>query len=212
MKTRDVVLIGGRTMGRILIDRMDQDPTWNVICVIDDGLAVDALQGQPVRRFDNYDFDCHDAILALSKPQDKRYYQKKAQAIGLRFVTYVDRMAVVGASCTIGEGSVVLSFATVLAGGQVGKFVFLSAYAEVGKDAVVGDYATMMNYASIRAAQIGEDAVLATAAHVFDGANVGSRAWIAPGTLLRRPVPADHFAGGGSSPRLRSLAKGAAAD
>jgi len=68
-----------------------------------------------------------------------------------------------------------------------------------------------MNYASIRAARLGEDAVLATAVHVFDGANVGDRAWVAPGTLLRRQVPADHFVGG-SPPRLRPLSKGAAAE
>jgi UDP-3-O-[3-hydroxymyristoyl] glucosamine N-acyltransferase len=211
MMARDVVLIGGRCMGRVLIDRLEQDPNWNAVAVIDDGLEVDVLQGIPVRRFDNYAFDCHDAILALSRPEDKRHYQKKAEAIGLGFLTYVDRMAVVGASCKIGEGSVVLPFATVLAGGQLGKFVFLSTYAEVAKDAVVGSYATIMNYSSVRAAQVGEDAVLATAVHVLDGANVGDRAWIAPGTLLRRPVPADHFAGS-ATPRLRPRSKGAAAD
>ena len=193
---RDVVLVGGRCIGRTLLDRLEVDPRWRVVCIIDDGLGVTHLWDTPVCGFDDYPHDCRSAILALGKPADKRFYRQKALSIGLDFVTYIDAMAVVGGSCRVGKGSVILPFVTVVDGAQIGEHVFLSVYSGAGKNARIGDYATLMNYSSVRGATIGDDAVLTGAVHVLDGADVGDRCWVAPGTILRRPVPADQFVWG----------------
>lgn len=201
---RDVVLIGGRAVGRMLIDRLQDDPVWNIICVIDDGLEQNHICGIPVRTFDSYSFPCRLALLALSSPADKRFYKARGEAIGLTFTTYIDRFAAVGKSCNVGKGAIIFPFASVLIDGDLGEFTTLSSYAAVGNDARVGNYSTLMNYASVRGAVIGEDAVLATGAHILANATIGDGAWIGPGSLVRRPVPAYHFAGGNPA-RVRRL-------
>lgn len=192
----DVVLVGGRAVGQMLIDRIDGDPAWNIACIIDDGLQQEHLHGIPVRTFETYDLPCRLAFLALSKPADKRFYQARGEAIGLTFASYVDRFAAVGKSCKIGRGSIIFPFASLLIDGALGEFTTLSAYAAVGNNASVGNYSTLMNFASVRGANTGEDVVLATAAHVLAGATLGEGVWVGPGSLVRRPVPAHHFAGG----------------
>lgn len=192
----DVVLVGGRSIGQLLVDRLHEDPAWNIICVIDDGLKQEYFNGIPVRTFESYDFPCRLAFLALSKPSDKRFYRARAEAIGLDFATYIDRFAAVGKSCRIGKGAIIFPFASLLIDGELGEFTTLSAYAAVGNNAFVGNYSTLMNYSSVRGADIGEDVVVATSAHILAHASIGNGAWIGPGSLVRRPVPAHHFAGG----------------
>jgi acetyltransferase-like isoleucine patch superfamily enzyme len=193
---QDVVLVGGRVIGRTLLDRLEADPRWRVVCIIDDGLGVKELRGTPVCSFESYKDNCRSAILALGNPEDKRFYRQKALSIGLNFVTYIDSMAVVGGSCRIGDGSVILPFATVIDGAEIGEHVYLSVYSGVGKGARVGDYTTLMNYSSVRAANLGHDVVLSGAVHILDGAHVGDGSLVAPGTILRRPVPAGRFVWG----------------
>lgn len=193
---RDVVLVGGRVIGRTLLDRLETDPRWRVVCIIDDGLGLKELRGTPVCNFENYTDDCRSAILALGSPEDKRFFRQKALSIGLNFATYIDSLAVVGSSCRIGDGAVILPFATVIDGADIGDYVYLSVYSGVGKGARVGDYSTLMNYSSVRAANLGCDVVLSGAVHVLDGAHVGDGSWVAPGTILRRPVPAGQLVWG----------------
>lgn len=198
----DVVLVGGRAVGKMLIDRLYDDPTWNIACIIDDGLKQEHLYGIPVRTFDSYDLPCRLALLALSSPADKRFYQARGEAIGLTFITYIDRSAAVGKSCKIGKGAIIFPFASVLIDGDLGDFTTLSAYAAVGNNACVGSYSTLMNYASVRGANVGVDVVLATGAHILADATIGDGVWVGPGSLVRRSVPAHHFAGG-NPPRIR---------
>jgi len=53
-----------------------------------------------------------------------------------------------------------------------------------------------MNYSSVRGANLGEDVVVTTGAHILAHASIGEGAWVGPGSIVRRPVPAHHFAGG----------------
>ena len=200
---RDVVLVGGRCIGRTLLERLEENRDWHVVCVIDDGLKASTLLGKPVCGFEDYSYDCRTAILALGNPADKRFYRKKALSIGLTFATYIDPMALVASSCRIGAGSVVMPFASVVDGTEIGEHVFLSLYSGAGKNARVGDYSTLTNYSSVRAAILGVDVTLASAAHVLEGANVGDGCWLAPGTILRRPVGPGQLVWGNSAHRRR---------
>jgi acetyltransferase-like isoleucine patch superfamily enzyme len=186
---QDVVLVGGRVIGRTLLDRLEVDPRWRVVCIIDDGLEGTELRGIPISSFAAYKGACRSAILALGMPEDKRHFREKATGIGLDFVTYIDAMAIVGSQCTIGKGCVIMPFAAVIDGSTLGCHVYVSIHAGVGKEAQVGDYSTLMNYSSVRAANLGSDVVLSGAVHVLDGAHVGDGCWVAPGTILRKPVP-----------------------
>ncbi len=123
---REVVLVGGRTIGRTLLDRMETDPRWHMVGIPDDLISVKEVQGTPVFRFDSYTHECRTAVLALGMPADKRLYRKKGADIGLNFATYIDAMAVVGSSCRVGAGSVILPFATVIDGAEIDEHVFLS--------------------------------------------------------------------------------------
>jgi acetyltransferase-like isoleucine patch superfamily enzyme len=203
---RTVLLIGGRGLGRSLLDRLERDPSWWIAGIIDDGLGVKTLRGVPVYGFDDYPRECRTAIMAVSKPADKKTYRQKAVDSGLDLVSYVDATALVGSGCQIGSGCVILPFSIVMDEAELGEHVFVSCYCAVGKGARVGDYATIMNYSSVRGANVGAGAVLTTAVHVMDGAHVGEGCWVAPGTILRKPVPPGHLAWG-APPRHRPLPK-----
>ena len=185
----EVVLIGGRTIGRTLLDRLAIDPRFRVVAIIDDGLAVHAIDGVPVASFLSYEHPCRTAILALGMPEDKRFYRDKAANLGFRFISFIDQSALVGKSACIGNGSIVMPFASVVDGSRLGEFVYISFYSGVGKGGELGDYSTVMDHSSVRAAQIGDDVVLAGAVHIMEGAHVGRASWVAPGTILRNPMP-----------------------
>ena len=186
--TKEIVIIGGRAIGRSLLDVLDRDARYRVVCIIDDGLDVDAIDGVPVRSFASYSFPCASALLALGMPADKRVYLKRTLEIGLTPETYISPLALVGRSARIGRGSIIFPFASVIDGAQLGEFVYLSLYAGAGKQAKVGDFCTLMNYSSVRGAEIGQDTVVAGSSHILDGANIGQSCWVAPGVIVRKPA------------------------
>lgn len=198
--SRDIVIVGGRAIGRSLLDILQLDGRYRPVCIIDDGLAETQVCGVPVRDFANYDLPCTRALLALGMPADKQIYLAKAQAIGLSFESYVSPLALVGGSTRIGSGSIIFPFASLIDGAELGSFVYLSLYAGAGKSARVGDFCTLMNYSSVRGAHIGQSTVIAGNSHVLDGAHVGKCSWVAPGVVVRKPVGDNRIAlGGGRS-------------
>jgi len=127
---------------------------------------LDALRAQGLR----------DLFIAIGDCGERLRLAEAASRAGFAFPTLVHPQAVVAASATLGEGTVVIAGGIVNPGARVGAQVIVNTAASVDHDCVVAD-----------GAHIACGARLAGAVHV------GRGAWIGLGAMIREHVRVGAF-------------------
>jgi len=169
-----------------------------VVACLDEGRSGADLLGVPVLHPDDHDPDvCRQALMAIGEPSVRRRFVERLVPHGLEWLTFVDRRSHVSRNAEVGEGTIVLPFASVGPASSVGRFCYLSAYACVGGATSVGDFTSLLPRALAGSkCRIGSDCSLGLASTCLDGAVIGDRATVAPHTLVRRDVPAGALVAG----------------
>ncbi|MEU2348283.1 acetyltransferase [Modestobacter sp. NPDC049651] len=115
-----------------------------------------------------------------------------AEMLPVPFLSAVHPSALVAASATIGEGTVVLHGAVVQPNARIGRHVLVNTAASVDHDCVVEDYAHVSPHATLCGhVRIGEGTHVGAGAVLIPKVTVGRWCRIGAGAVVVRDVP-DH--------------------
>lgn len=99
--------------------------------------------------------------------------------------------AYVSPSASIGEGTVVMPGAAVMADANVGRFVILNTRCSIDHDCRIGDFAHISPGATLcGGVSVGEGAWICAGATVAPGVTIGDRAVVGAGSTILADVPA----------------------
>jgi len=142
---------------------------------------------------DSFNPDPGDALLlAIGIPEARRRVAEALRSRGAEFLTLIHPTAIVAASASIGEGSIICPFAIVSDSARVGSHALLNYHASLGHDASAGDYAVLSPYATLGGnAHIGDDVFLGMHASVGPGRRIGARSKVSANSCALADAPAD---------------------
>ncbi|WP_207921363.1 NeuD/PglB/VioB family sugar acetyltransferase, partial [Micromonospora sp. KC721] len=104
----------------------------------------------------------------------------------------VSPAAVVGARCSLGDGSVLWPGAVLTTDVRLGRHVHVGTRATVSHDTEIGDYATLLPGCTVAGGtRIGSGATVCAGATVVDNICIGRDAVVGAGAVVVRDVPAD---------------------
>jgi len=188
-------------------------PRWDLAGFLDDDPARwgTTVAGTPVVGPVDSVADRPSSRLVVTTVNPRNYTTKRAIVgrLGLdpgRYATLVHPAAVLPASCTLGEGSVVLAGCVATADVTIGAHVALMPQVVLTHDDVLDDYATVG--AGVRLAggvTIGTGAYLGAGCLVREGCRVGPWALVGMGAAVLRDVPAREVWAGVPARFLRTV-------
>lgn len=200
-----VVILGAGTLGRLIHDCMDGDSRYLPEAFIDDAEAGSVIDGIPILHSQDYNQSfCRRAIVAIGVPQVKAAFVERLAQRGFEWVTFIDRRAHVSTRAFIGDGALVLPFASIGPGVTIGDFAYIAAYASAGTNARIGAYSTLQPRASVGGSIVGERCLIGFNSACLNGAQVGNDVVLAPYTWVRKTVPSAAFVAGNPGRIVRS--------
>ncbi|WP_345752381.1 NeuD/PglB/VioB family sugar acetyltransferase [Microbacterium rhizophilus] len=132
-------------------------------------------------------------LLCVGPGRARREVAHRLAAAGVgadRYATFVAADARIGATSTVGGGSILLDGATITAEARVGRHVVVMPGCTIGHDDLVADFATFAAGVSLGGGvRIGEAAFLGLNASVHPGVAIGADATVGMGAAVIRDVP-----------------------
>lgn len=194
-----VVVYGGGGHGRTLIELLVALGGFDLVGVVDDGLApggvvlgipvlggdaiLDRLRAEGVGLVAN-------GVGGIGDPGSRVAVFARIAAAGMKAPTLLHPTAVVEPSAELESGAQVLARAYVGSGARVGFGAIVNTAAVVSHDCVVGDHANVSPGALIAgAARIGAGALIGMGVTVNLGVTVGARARVGNGATVKADVP-----------------------
>jgi sugar O-acyltransferase (sialic acid O-acetyltransferase NeuD family) len=203
---RPLLLIGAGGFGREAAEALHalnhvDRPVWLLLGFLDDDPATHGtlLGRSPVLGPIDLVHDHADAQVVICTGRPENYVSRRTIAARLeldehRYATIVHPTAAIGASCRVGEGSVVLAHAALTADVAVGRHVAAMPHVVLTHDVQVGDWATLAS--GVRAGggcRIAEEAYVGSGACLRERVTVGRRAMVGMGSVVTRDVPAERL-------------------
>lgn len=155
-----------------------------------------------------HELPTHDVLLCVGPGRVRQALESRLLTADLdpgRFTSVVHPAAMVGGSCTVGPGSIVLAQVTLTADVTVGRHVVLMPGVTLTHDDVVEDHATLCAGVTLGGhVRIGSAAYLGMNATVRERLHVGRDAVLGMGAvLLERQPPGESWAGVPARPITR---------
>ena len=218
--TERLVLVGAGGFGRETaevvraINAAAATPRWELLGFLDDdrdrwGTSVsgtrilgglDELAGLP------------DAAIVVCTGHPGNYTSKKriVERLGLpreRYATLVHPAAVIPASCTLGEGTVVLAGVVATADVRIGAHAGLMPHVVLTHDDRLEDYVTVGAGARLAGAvHVGEGAYLGSGCLIRENLAIGPWALVGMGAVVTRDVPHGEVWAGTPARYVRAVA------
>jgi sugar O-acyltransferase (sialic acid O-acetyltransferase NeuD family) len=172
-------------------------PRWDLKGFLDDNpeLTGRSLGGLDVIGPIDAIHEHPDAAVVLCTGRPDNYLSRKriAARIGLpddRFATIIHPGSAIGATSSIGVGSVLLSQVSVTADVRIGRHVAIMPQTVLTHDVRIGDWATLASGVLLGGGvQVHEGAYLGSGSSVREGVQVGAWALIGMGSVVTRDVP-----------------------
>ena len=120
-----------------------------------------------------------------------------------RYGTFIAESVVVGASSTVGAGSILLDGVVVTADAEIGRHVVIMPNCTVTHDDRLGDFATLAAGVSLGGGvHIEEAAYISMNASVHPGCSIGRRSTVGMGAVVLSDMPSDQTWAGVPARRL----------
>jgi acetyltransferase EpsM len=185
-----IIIIGAGGYGAVVADIVR-----NAVAFVDESPHK---SGRPVLGLPVYGLAAlqeleHDAIIvAIGDNALRRVVTERLVASGERLTSAIHPSAVVAASASIGEGTVVSAGAIVMPRVVVGRGVILNTKSSIDHDCVIGDFAHIAPGVTLGGnVRVGEGALIASGSTVVAGMKVGNRSVIGAGAVVVRDIPDD---------------------
>lgn len=196
-RLKDLVIVGASGFGREVANIVEainkQEPTWNLLGLIDDNLS-----GKTVDNF-NIIGTVNDIVnmrekpyvaIAIADAKTRKGLVAKFEEQGLKFATLVDPSARIGREVTVGEGTIICIDTHFTTNIYLGKHCIINNSCGIGHDTKLGDYVSMMS-ASIIAGEveIGEGCYFGLTCTVINQINIGEYCVIGAGATVVNDIP-----------------------
>jgi sugar O-acyltransferase (sialic acid O-acetyltransferase NeuD family) len=129
-------------------------------------------------------------LLAIGIPGVRRRVAELLESRGARFLTLIHPSAIVAATATVREGSVICPYAVVSDHARVGRCALLNYYSSLGHDASTGDFVVLSPYATLGGnAHVHDDVFMGLHASVGPGRTIGSNSKISANSCALSDAP-----------------------
>lgn len=148
-----------------------------------------------------------DQLLVCVGPSVSRQrIVRRLQTLGVtddRYAMFVARSARVGASSTVGPGSILLDGTVVTSDARIGRHVVVMPNSTITHDGVLEDFATLASGVALGGGvRVGEAVYIGMNASVRQGISIGAQATVGMGAVVLRDVPPDETWAGVPARRL----------
>lgn len=131
------------------------------------------------------------AFVALGGNGVRAVVTERCLAAGLEVVPLIAPSAQVGATASVGAGTVVLHRAVLGANARVGRGSIINTGATVDHDCVIGDFVHIAPGVNLAGTvTVGDHAMIGIGASVVPGMRIGAGATVGAGAVVVRDVPA----------------------
>lgn len=193
---KDLLIVGGGGMARKIIAKIKkinaQNPTWNVLGMLDDNLesmagvkcdqaVIGTIKDYVPKPTDHF-------VMGVSDPALKEKLAKVMKAKGVRFETLLAPEVDLGDDVTFGEGCIIFTPHIIDSGATFGDFVTVMG-STVSFDASIGDYCTLTGFANTTTATLGKRVYVGSHAVILENLTVGDDVHIGAGSIVVRDIP-----------------------
>ena len=211
---KNLLIIGARGFGREICYLATQCPgygtEYRVKGFLDDKKdALDAFEGYPpvINSVEDYLVDDDDVfICAVGDVKHKKKYIRIIKDKGGKFISLIHPTANIDMSARIGEGCIVLAYATLGAGSVIGDYVVIMETVIVSHDARVGDYTRIdSNAVCVGGAVIKDEVTIHTSAIINQNIVVERGAVVGAGSFVIRKVKEDTTVFGNPAIKMKGI-------
>lgn len=194
---KHLLIIGARGLGREFCayaeDFVGYGEEFVIKGFLDD--KKDALDGKPgyppiLDSVENYEIQEDDVfICALGDTKYKKHYTEIIQSKGGKFINLIHNTAHIGKNTNLGEGTVVLKYASIGSDVKMGNSCFIQDFAIIGHDCKIGDYVRIDTHCTcVGGIVLREGAMIYTSSVVNQGVTVGEYAVVGALSFVIRNV------------------------
>ena len=189
------LLILGTSVFPEVVAEIAEESGWSVAGFVEnlDRTKVGShLLGKPIYWFEDLEpfVGSHHAVCALGTTKRRGFIEDVTNA-GLRFASVVHPSAVVAASATIGEGTILGPGTIVSSSTHIGRHVIANRGVLIGHHTRIDDFVSLMPGANIAGkCRLGEQVYVGMGALVIDGTTVGRASALGAGAVLTEDLPA----------------------
>lgn len=194
---KHLLIIGARGFGREVYvafkhSREYDSQQIDVKGFLDD--KKDALEGLAgnwppiVSSVENYEIQSDDVFFcALGDSKWRKYYADMISAKGGKFISIIDKTALVSPNAVIGEGCIIGAFTCISTNISIGKHVMVQSYCNFGHDVSIGDYASIESYVFLGGyASVGESSVMHTKSSIIPHKSIANNCSVGFGSVVMR--------------------------
>ena len=201
MLLKKLLIIGaggvGKEIAYLVEDINKHSPEWQVLGFLDDDPALSGrlINGYRVlgstALLDAVDEETY-AVIAVGDPLARKAVALRLESARVRFATLVHPSVKRPDGFAPGEGSMVCAGTIISVNTVVGRHVYLNFRTIVAHDAVIKDFASVMNNCVLSGNVIvGECAFLGASVTTLQGIHIGDRAILGAGAVAISDIPAD---------------------
>ncbi len=200
-----LLILGAGGHGRSLIELLRAQGAgchWDIAGLLDANPPAAPVLGVPVMGTEAalpalWQQGLRHVVLAIGHNATRLAAAARLRALGFDFPTLVHPSAILAASASLGEGTVVLPRVVLGAGARVGAFAILNSGCVVEHDAEIGEGAHIAPGAVLPGhVSVGARALLGAGSCCVVGARIGADAVVAAGAAVTQEVAAGAMVGG----------------
>lgn len=213
----NLVLVGAGGLGRETAEAIracnDEQPRWNLLGFLDDGLEpLTSIGGIPVLGPVSELKELPDAKVVLCTARPDRYWTRKQLVEKLdlppnRYATIIHPKTTIGSSVHIGHGTILLAGVVATADVEIGAHVAVMPNCVLTHDDHIEAYATFGAGVNLAGeVKIGQGAYLGSGCLVRENISIGAWALVGLGSVVLGDVPSKEVWAGAPARFLRTIA------
>lgn len=194
----DIVIIGAGGFGREvawLIEEINKnEPQWNLLGFIDDGLESDRMiNGYPI--IGNIDWLISQnlsVVVAVGDPITKKKIIDRLLESKNQYPILIHPSVISSKRVSIGEGTIICAGSILTVNISIGKHVIINLDVTVGHDVIIGDYSTILPSANISGAVNIDNCVsVGTGSAIIQGVHIGENTVVGAGAVVVKNLPSN---------------------
>lgn len=194
----DLIIIGAGGFGTEvawLVNRINNiERTWNLLGFVDDNKSkTDLVLNYPVLGNLDYLYNYKqkiNVICSIANPKIRNEIVNKISSNeNLNLISLIDPSAIIGESCTIGEGSIICANTIITTNAKIGKNVIINLACTIGHSANIDNFVTIYPTVNISGnVIIGYYSEIGTGSQIIQDLEIGSNVIIGAGSVVVRTI------------------------